>query len=48
MAKNTIAARKGKGKEEIRGKLTQHEIALIVEMLESGMSLLQMAERLER
>ena len=46
MAQKTIAAGKGKGKEEIRGKLTQHEIALIVEMLESGMSLRQVAGRL--
>ena len=45
MAQNTIAAGKGKGKEEIRGKLTQHEIALIAEMLESGMSLRQVAAR---
>jgi hypothetical protein len=34
MAKNTIAARRSKGKEGFRGKLTKHEIALLAELIE--------------
>jgi hypothetical protein len=35
MADNTIAAPNAEGKEDVRGKLTEQEIALIAEMAES-------------
>ena len=47
MAKKTIAAPKAESKASPRAKLSQHEIALIAEMLESGMSLQEIAARFE-
>lgn len=45
MAKKTIAARGGKSKEGLRGKLTRHEKALIAEMYANGMTAAEIAAR---
>jgi hypothetical protein len=47
MADNTIAARNAEGKEGFRSKLTEHEIALIAEMAESGMTYQEIAARFD-
>ena len=38
MAKNRVAAPKAKGKKEVRAKLTDHEVDLIRELVEQGLT----------
>lgn len=47
MAKAKIAAAKGEGKR-VRARLTAHEVALIAELAESGMSYEEIAAKFEK